>query len=149
MASWKYSDALADRICEELANGKSLIQICQQEGMPHRVTVIRWMQSNEEFATKCARAREAQADYLFDGMATIEDRVLAGELDPKAANVVLSSQQWRASKLRPKVYGTRVDMDITARQAEVSSDPIDNAGWVQQYAADRVAPAKGSAEGAD
>jgi len=145
----KYTEALADRICAEIANGRSLRQICQDDGMPSRETVLNWMHAHEDFFAKCARAREQQADHLFDGMAQIEDRVLAGELDPKAANVVLSSQQWRAAKLRPKVYGQRVDVDVTARQAEVTDEPIDASGWAAQYATNRVATAGGSSEGSD
>ena len=105
--SWLYSDELAERICEQLADGQSLRAICAADDMPDRTTVMRWQASNPDFATKCARAREAQADHLFEGMAEIEDGVLSGAVDAQAARVVLSSQQWRASKLRPKVYGDK------------------------------------------
>jgi len=108
--SWLYSDELAERICEQLADGQSLRAICAADGMPDRTTVMRWQASNPEFATKCARAREAQADHLFEGMAEIESGVLSGAVDAQAARVVLSSQQWRASKLRPKVYGDKTTL---------------------------------------
>ena len=108
--SWLYSDELAERICEQLADGQSLRAICAADGMPDRTTVMRWQASNPDFATKCARAREAQADHLFEGMAEIEDGVLSGAVDAQAARVVLSSQQWRASKLRPKVYGDKTTL---------------------------------------
>lgn len=108
--SWLYSEELADSICLQLADGQSLRAICAADGMPDRATVMRWQASNPEFATKCARAREAQADHLFEGMAEIENGVLSGAVDAQAARVVLSSQQWRASKLRPKVYGDKTTL---------------------------------------
>ncbi len=46
-----------------------------------------------------------QGDYEHDKMAEIEAKVLAGEIPPDVARVVISSKQWRASKLAPKKYG--------------------------------------------
>lgn len=108
----KYTEELADRICDALGNGKSLREICREDGIPDRSTVLRWMASNEDFAAKCARTREGpQADYLFDDMSEIESGVLSGTIDPNAARVVLSSKQWRASKLAPKKYGDKLDLN--------------------------------------
>jgi hypothetical protein len=81
--------------------------------MPGKRTVLDWCDADEEFRTKYARAREAQADVLFEGMADIEANVLTGDLKPDAARVVLDSQRWRAEKLKPKAYGTKVDLNHT------------------------------------
>lgn len=107
----KYSQKLADDICEQLADGKSLREICQQKGMPDRKTVERWIDADSGFAAKCARAREEQAEFHHAEMDVIERKVLAGQLDPKAANVVLSNKRWRMEKLKPKVYGQRLALD--------------------------------------
>ena len=45
--------------------------------MPHRSTVMRWLESNPEFAARCDRARPEQGDFLFDEMARIEANVEA------------------------------------------------------------------------
>lgn len=39
----------------------------------------------------------------------VADRCESGELDPHAAKVVIGALQWRASKLKPKVYGDRIE----------------------------------------
>lgn len=100
-----YSEALAEEICDRIANGESLVQICRDEHMPNRRTVLRWMEADAAFATRSARAREVHADFAQDRMLEIEVGVLDGEIDATAARVVLSSMQWRASKLAPKKYG--------------------------------------------
>lgn len=100
-----YSPELADKICEGLENGYSLVKICEWEGMPHRSTVIRWMGKDEAFATKCARARDEQADLMDDRILDVANKVESGELEPRAGSVVLSALQWRAEKLKPKKYG--------------------------------------------
>lgn len=96
-------------ILNRIAAGESLNGVCKEEGMPGFRTVMDWLEQDEDFRTKYACAREAQADVLFDGMADVENRVLLGELKPDAARVVLDSQRWRAEKLKPKVYGNKVE----------------------------------------
>lgn len=106
-----YPQETRTTILEQIAEGKSLREVCRQDGMPGFRTVMEWLDAEEDFRTKYARAREAQADVLFDGMATIEDKVATGDLKPDAARVILDSQRWRAEKLKPKAYGAKVDVN--------------------------------------
>lgn len=105
-----YSEALATEICERLANKESMRQICLDPRMPHRTTVQEWIARDPAFATRCARAREEQADYIVEDCASIEDRTIAGEINPAAARAVLASKQWRAAKLAPKKYGDKLQL---------------------------------------
>ncbi len=104
-------DHLATQILTRYSNGESLTRICQDPNMPNRVTVWRWVKDNEDFAANFARARESNADSIEDGMAEIERQVLSGEVEPQAANVVLSSQRWRARVLHPNRYGDKLGVE--------------------------------------
>lgn len=115
-----YSDELAERICDRLSDGESLRQICLDDAMPSRSTVIRWMEADTAFATKYARAREAQADLMDDRILEVTNKTEAGDLAPDAARVVLSGLQWRASKLQPKKYGD----SQTLRHADADGNKI-------------------------
>jgi hypothetical protein len=102
---------MADRICAQIAqDDTSLRQICKAAGMPHRSTVLRWLDEKPGFAAKYARARAGQADAIFDDMAEIEQKTLDGKVNPVAARAVLGSKQWRASKLAPKKYGEKIQV---------------------------------------
>lgn len=68
-----YSDELADKLFTLLASGMSLARICKREDMPHVATVSRWGQENPSFRDAYFRAREAQADALFDECLDIAD----------------------------------------------------------------------------
>lgn len=116
-----------DAICEQLADGKSLREICRQDDMPSRSTVLRLAQEDVDFDAKCARARILQAESIADDLAEIEDRTLSGELDPAAARVVLASKQWRASKLAPKKYGDKLDLtgDLSVKIGRVTREIVD------------------------
>lgn len=107
----KYTPEIAEEICERLMEGESLRAICRGDDMPHYITVLRWMERDEAFATKCAHARVIQADAIHDDIADIEDRTLIGQIAPDVARVVLSSKQWRAAKLAPKKYSERHQLE--------------------------------------
>lgn len=68
-----YSEKVAEAICELMANGESLREICERPGMPSRESVRRWLNANEAFRAHYARARELQADYLVERALEIAD----------------------------------------------------------------------------
>lgn len=115
----------ADIICDRLAAGESLRTICLSEEMPAASTVFKWLNQNEAFAEQYARAREAQADALFDEILDIADD---GSNDWMVKNgqdgenlgwrengealrrsvLRVDARKWMAGKLRPKKYGDKV-----------------------------------------
>lgn len=117
-----YPPETRDEILKRIAEGESLRAICRDDGMPDVATVTRWLDGEPDFASKYARAREAQADVIFDGMADIESRVSMGDLRPDAARVVLESQRWRAEKLKPKVYGSKTSVEHSGSLHLTKSD---------------------------
>jgi hypothetical protein len=112
--------AMVDALLVQIETGKSMREVCRMDGMPDHGTVIRWMRDDAALATKYARARMAQADVLFDRMEAVEEAVSAGTMDSHAARVVLDSMRWRASKLAPKVYGDRLDVQVSDTRISIS-----------------------------
>jgi hypothetical protein len=53
-------------------------------------------------------------------MEAVEEAVSAGTMDSHAARVVLDSMRWRASKLAPKVYGDRLDVQVSDTRISIS-----------------------------
>jgi hypothetical protein len=98
-----YSDDLAEKICDLIIEGFSLRSICMLEAMPNRSTVFRWLDKHEDFATKYARAREFQGDYMDDLI--LDTAQTCEEGNYRSANVKIGAFQWRAEKLKPKRYG--------------------------------------------
>jgi hypothetical protein len=68
-----YNDKVAAEICSLIAEGNSLRSICKRNKMPDKATVIRWLGVHREFSDQYARAREAQADKLFEESLEIAD----------------------------------------------------------------------------
>jgi len=103
-----FTQATADLICERIATGESLRSICRDKEIPDKATVLRWLQSDErlEFRDQYARAREAQADHYFDAIIEIADDET---LDVNRSRLMVDARKWAAGKLRPKVYGEKVE----------------------------------------
>lgn len=117
-----FSTEIADKILERLANGESLRAICRDKGMPAPSTVCTWVKENKEFAEQYAHARELQSDILFDEIEEIAREAVAnGEAaDTNARRLLIDAHKWRLSKMLPKKYGDKLDLDIK------KSDPLDD-----------------------
>lgn len=103
--TWELTQQLENDIIKALENGVGLNAWCKENGRPSRHTVLRWQRDNEDFATKCAHAREAAGDLAAERHNEIIDGCIDGSITPDVAGRVLSGLQWRASKLASKKYG--------------------------------------------
>lgn len=106
-----YSDEIADIICERMINGESLVKICKDEAMPSRASVYRWFEARPDFETRCARAREGLADFLVDEIEELADATT--EANVQSMKVKISTKQWRAMKMAPRIYGDRTRTELT------------------------------------
>lgn len=69
-----YTVEIAERICMEMAKGRSLRSICQDEGMPDRSTVKLWIINDREgFSAQYARAQRLRYEEMADETFEIAD----------------------------------------------------------------------------
>jgi hypothetical protein len=106
-----YNEALADLICYELENGKSLREISRDKSFPERSTVLRWQRDKPDFAAKIARAHIDQADSHAERILEIVGKVEAGDMDPNAGKVAMWGLTWTAAKQAPKKYGEKIELE--------------------------------------
>jgi hypothetical protein len=125
----KKTPELIDKICDRIAtSSKGLHAICKEEGMPDPSQVYRWMNEDEEFRNKYTRARETQADLLVGEIIEIADETsndtihVQGKGDGAGYDIPnkewidrsklrVDARKWAASKLAPKKYGDRIELD--------------------------------------
>jgi hypothetical protein len=118
-----YSERLAARICAELAMGRSLRTVCKANDMPGLETVFRWLREKPDFREQYAQGKSESADALVDEMIDIADDTTGDFVEDDEGNVKFNSEhvqrsrlrvdtrKWIASKLKPKRYGERLDMN--------------------------------------
>lgn len=126
--SMEYDSAIGDRICEGIADGRSLRAIVREDdSLPARSTIFKWLAENKVFADQYAKAREAQADVLFEEILDIADesttvnKVIGHGEDAEEVVVYdsvavqrnrlrVDARKWMAGKLRPKKYGEKLEL---------------------------------------
>ena len=107
----KYTDDLADEICARITEGESLNKICQDDHIPALKVIYSWLRKHEQFSNNYARAREEQADTYADKIQDIAQGALTKKYDANAARVAIDGYKWTASKLKPKKYGDKLDVE--------------------------------------
>lgn len=121
-----YSKGLAEKICSRLAEGQSLRVICLDENMPNASTVHAWvLEDKRGFSKQYARARDIQAEVMFDEILEIADdgsndlmTITKGDLsynveDREVTNrsrLRVDSRKWYLSKVLPKKFGDKIDL---------------------------------------
>lgn len=104
-----YTPEVGAAICQGIAQGKSLVKVCASLGVEYN-TAYEWMKQFPEFLDNYTHAREAQADYLADGILDIADN---SDLQADDRRVKIDARKWYAGKLKPKKYGERHITEVT------------------------------------
>ena len=106
----KYTKEIAGRICERLALGETLRSICRDEEFPEESTVRKWaLENREDFYTQYAQARNTGLDAMAEEVMAIADVENAD--DVHRARLRVDTRKWYLSKLAPKRYGDRLNVD--------------------------------------
>jgi hypothetical protein len=99
-------------ILGRLAIGQSMRSICTEDGMPALTTVFRWLAEDQVFAAAYAAARDAQAETLADELVELADSARGEPAEVvSAVKLAVDTRKWVASKLKPKKYGDKLDVD--------------------------------------
>lgn len=105
----KKTPELIERLCELIAQGKSARAACIEVEIDQK-QLWRWLadENENEFRQHYARACEQRADTHADEIIEISDDE---SLDPNARRIRVDARKWVASKLRPRKYGDRLDVE--------------------------------------
>lgn len=124
-----FTEEKANDICERIANGSSLREICRSDDMPDKSTVLRWLGDDRlaSFRDQYVRAREAQADHFAEEILEISDDGTNDWMERQQPNgetvevvnhehisrskLRVDSRKWLMSKLAPKKYGDKLDLE--------------------------------------
>jgi hypothetical protein len=122
-----FTQAVADIICDRLADGEPLRAICRDDGMPSWRTVYDWMRAHEEFSTRIADARELGFDAIAEEALLIADEPKEGirreqsETGVKTVSedmlghrkLQIETRLKLLAKWNPKKYGDKLSAELT------------------------------------
>ena len=110
-AAINWTPELEDAICDKLAEGEYLTDICESKGFPTYNTVRKHIRLNADFCERITRASEDQADYFRWRISKLNDSMTAENW--QFVNAQIRNIQWLMGKVKPKAYGERVQQDIS------------------------------------
>jgi hypothetical protein len=118
-----YDDEIADAVCDAIATqSKGLGAIISDLRLEISPSLIyKWIQQNDSFRERYARAKADQARVLADEITEIADHTQEGQIITEKADGIeikradmlehrklrIESRKWLAAKLLPKVYGDK------------------------------------------
>ena len=155
-----YTRELTDMICQRLADGESLREICREDNMPSESAVRGWVvQDVDGLHARYARAREAQMDRWAEEIIEIGDdatndwmtrRDGSKSVDQEVVNrarLRIDARKWLMSKLAPKTYGEKVEIAHVNQPAEMSDHELTDIAHLATGSGDgAVTSKKGSSQ---
>jgi hypothetical protein len=115
-----FTETLATKICQRIADGESIRGICSAAEMPGTTTVFRWIASGkcEGFREQYEASVQIRLETLGDALIELADapieRNAAGAIDSAAVQMrrlQIETRRWILSKLLPRKYGDRMGLD--------------------------------------
>lgn len=126
-----YTPEIALSICERMSLGESLREICREEAMPTKTTVMRWLFANLEFRDQYAKAREAQTEHWAEEILEIADDGSNDYMDRQnkdgssyetvnsehinRSRLRVDTRKWLMARMAPKKYGDRVTNEMVGK----------------------------------
>ena len=145
----KYSEQdkkeIWNSIIAELVSGRSMRSILRDSGMPSLKTIYAWIDKDESKRKQYARACEVRADLIFDEIMDIsnstDEDIINLDNGKQAINhhvimrdrLRVDSRKWMLSKMNPKKYGDRLDIDHGGKlDVEVTLTPEQREKRIQE-----------------
>lgn len=115
----KYTKAAALRVCAVMANGGSMREAAQAEGVDPS-TILNWKRLYPEFAQQYARARESGFTLLAERLLELPHEAHMAAQDPvtgkqriEACRFEADTIKWQLCKMLPKVYGDKQQVEMS------------------------------------
>jgi len=122
-----YTEKVANQICELIAEGTPLREICRMEKMPNWCTVYNWINERPEFAKRFAHARELGFDAIAEDALRIANTPQIGETEESSENglkikredmlghrkLQVETRLKLLAKWAPKKYGESIRQELT------------------------------------
>lgn len=102
---------IADKVCEWLADGKPLEDLCRQPGMPSTRTVREWKAKDEAFAAAYTRAREDGGHVIAERMRITAATPSDHPDDVQHRRLIIDVDKWLLARWFPTNYGDRQSIE--------------------------------------
>ena len=130
-----YSDKIANKICERLADGESLRKICESEEMPGKSTVMRWLldDNHTDFWERYEKAWKSRAEGYLEEIVeiseeepvatyTTKDGTVSETIDSAGVNrnrLRVDTRKWVMARMNSKRFGDKQEIEAGPGLAQI------------------------------
>lgn len=107
-----FTPAVRKAIVKYLESGMTYLDIQERPFMPHRCTILRWQDENQEFHDICARARARGLALLAEENIRIADAPAFDKVDVMRAELRIRTRQWTMERMAPKQWGPKQESTL-------------------------------------
>lgn len=114
----KYTEALGELICEQIASGQTLKSICSEKGMPSERTVHYWLTDKDKiaFLQSYNKSKLVQYDVLFDEIIDISnDDINDTPTKVNRARIKIDARKLYVRTLNPAKYGDKPEPVVVTK----------------------------------
>lgn len=115
-------------ILAQIAQGHSLSTVLTEPGMPSYTWCKTQIRQDTALQARYHEAQQDRADRLADDLVALADSEPPEHLDGPGRHAWVAqlrtrvdARKWTASKLRPKVYADRVDVEVSNHQISITA----------------------------
>jgi hypothetical protein len=124
MVASTFTQALFDKICDLIADGKSVREIVEMKGMPSRATFRQWHMRTPELQAQYDRACLDREEVYFEQIIQIADdsagdSVKVDGLDlanpeyVQRSRLRIDARKWTLARMNRKKYGDHITEELT------------------------------------
>ena len=109
----KYTEEIGREICELVATGMNLANICElgNDKFPTYRTIFQWRNSHPKFEEMYDIARKSRADARADRIDKLKDDCLSGKYTPEQVKVAIDIEKWQAGIEHSGRYGAKINVE--------------------------------------
>ena len=132
-----YTKEMGERICMLVAtHDLSYKKLCEKyPDLPNESTMYQWKYYQKQFSENYLNARRQQCDLLVEEIDSLIDNTIERyaddkgnlKIDPPSASIAIAkanNRKWFASKLIPKVYGDKLELERKESENEYLKEQI-------------------------
>ena len=123
---WPEDHPVWREIVARVSAGKSLSTVLLDDGMPRWSTFQDMLKQNDALRDAYDKAVQDRADKMADEILELSDQEMPAGLEGAMASawvqqkrMQVDARKWIASKLKPRVYGDRIDMTVRDERISV------------------------------
>jgi hypothetical protein len=121
MTTTPYNADQAQKICARIADGEPLVAICRDPATPDWETICAWRVTRPSFRARLVRARQFQAEILFEEIAEIATELRSGDVasagDVARAKLRIDTLKWLVGRMAPAMDAERKSLDHEGGEA--------------------------------